>query len=167
MSQTNPSLAPSWTEVAGLPVDQRDALMAGHLAALAAQTPDERSSAIGALVTAESSLEAAALADLIAARLRGLAVLETSEAALLMSELERAEEALPVDASMRLVVGLQAACKSLSLDEVSQVEVFFPNVRVLAGLPPRTETSVPGGQEVQLAAAPAKKWSLWRLFGRA
>jgi len=166
MSDT--SAVPSgWSALADASPEDRVASMTETFTAIAGLDEARWSERIGALLAEEATLEDKALQAMAGGRLRALTALDIDAACSLTVAWEQAEKTQPANLGMRRVFALQAAAKSLSLDEVSRVEPFMPTVRPMAGLAPaRSDRPIAAGDLMVDAPAP-KKGFLGKLFSRS
>lgn len=151
-----------WVELASSGEEEQ---VAESLRLILDEAADQRQATIASALEAESALSDAEMQSLAAMRLRALAHLAPEQAQELHAEWDAAERRMTGNAAMRRVFMLQAACKGLTLDDVSRIEPFYPAVRQMAGLPP---VKVQTDPEIALPEASATKKGLFsRLLGRA
>lgn len=138
--------------------------IAHRLEAMGAMSPRELQAATAALLDFESGLPNDQLRPFFVAKLKAYTTVEPATAARVMEELDTFLRLRPAEMLMRRQVAIQGASRELTLHEITHLEALLPNIRELAGLPPRKyapELSMAGPEP-----KPAGKRPFWRAFLR-
>lgn len=160
------SLSTTWAALVDASPEDRIAGMTATFTSVAALGDAELAEAVAALLAAEAELVDQDLQALAGGRLRALPDIDPDGANRIVTAWEVAEKSQPANLGMRRVFALQAAARSLSLDEVSRVEPLMPTVRQMAGLAPaRKEQPIAAGDLV--VEAPPRRGFLSKLFSRS
>lgn len=139
--------------------------IAHRFEAMVSMPLDEFRASTAELLDFESSLPGERLRAFMVSKLRAFTMVEPSTAQTMMEEINVFLSTRPAEMLMRRQVALQGASRELTLDEISHLEPLLPNIRELAGLPPRkyaAEVSVVGPEP-----RPPAKRSFWKAFLRA
>ena len=155
----------------GLTPDHPDLVyaLAERMEAMLVLPRAEQGAAAAGLLDLEASFPDAELRTFLGAELRALTTLPPEGARTILATIESLTGCAKGDAAMRRTVAFQAACRDLSLDEISHLEAALPSIREMAGLP-TVRLATPHGDGSARQALPGDdrggRWSLGRLFGR-